>query len=440
MNEAGRQRPFQRGLMVLLNFLVCLAILAAAGAGIWYIFDTEPTAQQVNNRRKSAALVDTEIVKRGTYSPQLAVLGTVQPAQDIVLSPQVRGQVLELSKSFLPGGMVRKGDLLLQIDPSDFENTVSVRKSELEQVEANWEIEEGRRKLAEQELELLGDSISGINRSLVLREPQSASLKSQLSAARAAVERAELDLGRTALVAPFDAQVLRLNVNVGSQVGPGDDLGQLVGIEQYWIMAAVPIRNLRWLQFPSEEEPIGSQVAIANSDAWGPEVVRHGRVAKMIGALDQQTRLARVLVTVDDPLGQRSGEPPLILDTLVEIKIEGTPIDNVIRLNREYVHDGDTIWVMKDGKLTIRESKIVFLDPDYAYISDGLEDGDRVVTTTLATVAEGVLLREVGEEVASEETESNLNEDSKLSEADSEESVSDVAENESEAVNAEASL
>ena len=405
MNDAGQQSSSFRWLSLVLNALMCMLILAAAGGGIWYIYRTEPTAQQVNNRRKSAALVDTIVVERQTYSPQLNVLGTVRPAKDIILSPQVRGQVLELSPAFLPGGMVRKGDLLLQIDPADFENTVSVRKSELEQVEANWEIEEGRRKLAEQELDLLGDSISGINRSLVLREPQSASLKSQLNAAEAAVERAELDLQRTRLLAPFDAQVLRLNVNVGSQVGPGDDLGQLVGIAQYWVMAAVPIRSLRWLQFPDEEQE-GSLVTIENPDAWGPDVVRHGRVAKMIGSLDQQTRLARVLVIVDDPLGNDDDVPPLILDSLVSTKIEGRAIENVIRLRREYVHDGDTVWVMKEGKLQIRNAEIVFLDPNYAYIQNGIEDGDRVVTTTLATVADGVLLREVGDEPKPEAEES----------------------------------
>jgi multidrug efflux pump subunit AcrA (membrane-fusion protein) len=100
----------------------------------------------------------------------------------------VRGQVIELSSSFVPGGMVRQGDMLLRIDPADFRNAVSVRQSQLEQVEANWEIEKGRKKLAKQELDLLGDSIGGINRALVLREPQSASIMSQLNAAKAAVK------------------------------------------------------------------------------------------------------------------------------------------------------------------------------------------------------------------------------------------------------------
>ncbi len=394
MSEAGQPKQRRRWLGVVLNAVVCLAILAGAAAGIWLIYRTEPTAQQIDSKRKSAALVETITVERNKHSPRLVVLGTVQPAQDIVLSPRVRGQVTEIAPSFVPGGRVQKGDMLLQIDPADFENAVSVRQSELEQIEANWEIEVGRAKLAKQELELLGDSISNINRALVLREPQSASLKSQLNAAQAAVERAKLDLERTMLIAPFDAQVLRQSVNVGSQVGPGDDLGQLVGIEEYWLIAAVPVRNLRWVQFPTDQEA-GSLVTLHNPDAWGPDVSRPGRVARMIGSLDEQTRLARVLITVDDPLAQRSDVPPLILDTLIEARIQGIAIDDVVRLEREYVHDGDTVWISNNNQLEIRKTDIAFRDPDYAYIRNGLESGDEVVITTLATVVDGVRLRNI---------------------------------------------
>jgi hypothetical protein len=115
----------------------------------------------------------------------------------------------------------------------------------------------------------------------------------------------------------------------------------------------------------------------------------------MIGALDQQTRLARVLITVPDPLGLKSEGPPLILDTLIEAQIEGRPIEDVVRLSREYVRERDTIWIMNDGKLEIRETDIVFRDAEFAYIRAGLADGEEVVTTTLATVADGVGLRKV---------------------------------------------
>ncbi len=384
--------------------ILCLAILAGSAAGVWWIYQTEPEAQQINAKRKSAALVETIVVKRDTYSPNLVVLGTVRPAQDIVLSPRIRGQVLELSPSFAPGGMVREGDLLMQIDPADFENTVSIRKSELEQVEADWEIESGRKKLAKQELDLLGDSIGKVNAALVLREPQSASLLSRLNAAKAAVERAILDLDRTEILAPFDAQILDRSVNVGSQVEPGDELGQLVGIDQYWVMAAVPIRNLRWVRFSSDKQH-GSEAILHNPDAWGHEVHRVGRVERMIGSLDEQTRLARVLVVVEDPLGLESDVPPLILDSLLKVEIAGKEIDDVVRLHREYVHDGDTVWVMKDGELEIRDTEIEFRDPEFAYISSGLETGDEVVTTTLATVANGVKLRKVDAPAVAEDAE-----------------------------------
>jgi hypothetical protein len=115
----------------------------------------------------------------------------------------------------------------------------------------------------------------------------------------------------------------------------------------------------------------------------------------MIGTLDEQTRLARVLITVPDPLGRQSEAPPLILDTLIETQIEGRPIDDVVRLPREYVRERDTVWVMQDNELEIRETDIVFRDSTYAYIRSGLESGDEVVTTTLATVADGIRLRKV---------------------------------------------
>ncbi len=408
MNSDSQQHLGRSWLSFLLNTIICSAILAGAAYAIVVINQTEPTAQQIQTKRKSAALVDTITVQRDTFSPQLVVLGTVQPARDIVLSPRVRGQVLELSSSFVPGGMVRAGEMLLQIDPADFENTVSIRKSELEQAEADFEIEQGRQSLAKQELELLGDSIDQVNKALVLRQPQFASIKSRVSAARAAVERAELDHERTRLVAPFDAQVLRRDVNVGSQVGPGDDLGQLVGVRQYWVMAAIPVRNLRWVQFPmseQEDSSEGSLVRIYNTDSWGRDVYREGRVARMIGALDQQTRLARVVVTVEDPLGQSGDLPPLILDTLVEVRIKGKQIENVVRLSRAHVHEGDTVWVMAGDELEIRQTEVVFSDPEYAYISAGLESGDEVVTTTLATVADGVKLRKTSEPAPAEEAE-----------------------------------
>lgn len=396
MNES---RPQQTGakvpwLRIIVNGILCLVILAASWFAIQWINENQPVAEKVSTTRKSSALVDTIVVTYDSYSPNISVLGMVRPAQQINLQPRVNGQVIELSPKFIPGGRIKKGDLLLKIDPADFENAISISESELEQACAQMEIEEARQRLAKKELELLQGSIDEANRGLVTREPQIASSKAEVSAAKASVERARINLDRTKIRAPFDALVLRRSVNIGSQVGASSDLGQLIGLEEYWVMASVPIRSLRWVQFPDEDnETEGSKVIIRNVDAWGKDVTREGRVARLIGSLDEQTRLAQVLVVVDDPLGRVNDAPPLILDSLLGTEIEGKPMESVVRLERDYIRDEETVWVRKDGKLEIREIEIEFRDGQYAYISSGLDEGDEVVISTLATPAEGIGLK-----------------------------------------------
>ncbi|TWU43033.1 Multidrug resistance protein MdtA precursor [Novipirellula aureliae] len=411
MSDDSRSRAkssrTRRWLSFLGTAICCLAILAGAAGAIVVINHTEPTAKQVNATRKSAALVETLVVERGTYRPKIVVLGTVEPAREIVLGSRVGGQVIEMSPNFVPGGMVEKGELLLRIDPADFENELSIRKSELEQKEASLKIEEGRQSLAKKELELLEATIDDTNRALVLRAPQIASILAEVNAAEAAVERAKLTLDRSNIVAPFDALIMSRSVNVGSQVSPGDDLAQLVGDREYWIMAAVPVRSLRWVQFPDSDTE-GSNVILRNPDAWPPGAERHAVVSRMIGMVDERTRLARVLITVADPLGKTTHSPPLILGSLIEAEMEGRAIEDVVRLNRDYVRNQDTVWVMQDGKLQIREVTVDFRDADHAYISKGLASGEEVVITTLATVADGVGLRRIegddlGDEDAAEE-------------------------------------
>ena len=413
MSEPTQSRSDSRArpLRILVNAIICALILAGAYFAVVWIYGTEPVAQKVKSTRKSAALVDTITVNYGTYSPGISVLGTVRPAQQISLQARVNGQVTELSPKFVPGGMISKGDLLLKIDPADFENAVSIAQSELEQACARMEIEEARQRLAKKELKLLQGSIDGANRGLVMREPQIASIKAEVSSAEASVERAKLDLERTQIYAPYDAQVLNRTVNVGSQVGANSDLAQLVGLEEYWVMAAVPIRSLRWIEFPDEESGEGgSLVTLRNSDAWGREVTRDGRVSRLIGALDEQTRLARVLIIVDDPLGRANDAPPLILDSLLDTQIEGKPMENVVRIDREFIRDEETVWVKKNDKLEIRSVEIDFRDGNYVYISKGLDDGDEVVISTLATPANGIGLKKRSEEKQSTEEGQGLGE------------------------------
>ena len=387
------------------TLIISLLILLAGAVVVFIIFRTEPKARRGGATKETAMLVDVVTVNRGNFSPTIVTTGTVVPSKDILLSPRISGEVMGIFPGFIPGGYVKKGEVLLRIDPSDYQNALQLRESELLQAEADLQIEMGRQNVAQKDLELLEEELAGQDKSLVLREPQLNAAKSRVESARAAVDQAELDLQRTTIRAPFDAHILSRNVNVGSQVAPGQNLGRLVGMDVYWLEATIPQAKLRWLSFPGSENPQGPPVKIRNRTAWKAGEFREGFLYKLIGSLEGNTRLARVLVAVEDPLLQQAGSvdlQPLIIGAFMEAGIEAMEMENVFRVPRDLIRKDETVWVMEDNKLQIREVEIELQDSEYAYISSGLNNNEKIITTNLTTVADGVPLRVESSDVESD--------------------------------------
>ena len=85
--------------------------------------------------------------------------------------------------------------------------------------------------------------------------------------------------------------------------------------------------------------------------------------------------------------------PRLIVGAFVENRIRGREITDAVRIRRGHLRKDDTVWILRDGKLAIEPVDVIFRDTDHAYIRSGLAADDMVVTTSLATVREGVALR-----------------------------------------------
>ena len=395
MEKQQRQNP-GRKLSHWKTVLICAVLLLVGAATLLLIFSTEPVPQRESAVRETAMLVDVVNVEAGNFRPLIQATGVVRPAREILLRPRIGGEVVELADAFVPGGFVKQNDLLLRIDTADFQIMLQQRESELQQAIALLEIEHGRQDIAERDYRQLGKTLEDDNRALVLREPQLRSAEAGVQSARAALEQARLDLERTRITAPFDAQILERNVNLGSQVSTGNTLARLVGVDQYWVETTIPLDRLRWLTFPGDGAGSGSSVTLQHRTAWPEEQSRGGRLYRLVGELEGETRMARVLVPVDDPLAQReesAGLPPLIIGSFVQCLVEGREIRNVVRIDRSHVRKGDTAWVMKDGQLEIRQLDIVFQDAEHAYVRDGLKDGEQVVITSLSSVREGASLR-----------------------------------------------
>jgi RND family efflux transporter MFP subunit len=384
------------------TILISIGILLAGVIITILIFNTEPKAVREGATKQTAMLVQTIPAERGNFRPVITATGVVRAEKDIMLSPLVDGEVIEVSQAFTPGGFVNEGDVLLRIDPADYRNELLLRESELHQQQASYDVEMGLQNVARKDYELFEDTLTGENLALVLREPQLKAAEARLEAAEAAVAQAKLNLERTVIKAPFDAHIIDRLTNLGSLVSTGEPLAQLVGIQTYWVEVSIPLSKIRWLSFPEAGQGKGSEVRIRNRAAWPDSLYRIGHIDKLIGTLESQTRMARVLVEVDDPLAHINPseyKPPLMIGAFVEVRLEGIELTNVIRLGREFVRKDETVWVKKDGKLEIREVEILLTDRDYAYIKAGLEEGDEVVTTNLSTVREGAPLRLESEEI-----------------------------------------
>lgn len=389
------------------TLLVCLVIVAIATGITLITFSTEPSAEREGATRQTAMLAEVERVERGSFRPVFVATGIVEPEQDIVLEPRVSGEIIDRARDFTPGGVVEKGERLLEVDPADYKNALVQRQGELREAMSDLEVEMGRQKVAEQDYELLDRDLPSEQEALVLRKPQLRAARERVEAARASVDQAELDLERTTIRAPFAAQVLERDANVGSQVSPGDRLARLVGLEAYWVIATLPQSALHWLSFGETAED-ASQARVRNRAAWPQGVYRRGRVEELVGALEDDTRLARVVVRIPDPLAREEGaegEPSLMLGEYLETRLEGEEIDDVVRLDRDYVRDDDTVWVMKEGTLRVRDVDIALRDAEHAFITEGLRDGERVVTSDLSTVREGAELRVKGADDSPDDAE-----------------------------------
>jgi len=387
----GRHMSFS-----LFGILLPLMVMIAAGVVATWLMKTAPQAKprpSVSN----ASLVEVKLVSYAAQKAVVQAMGTVTPAREIELKPRVSGEVIDISENLLPGGLFKTGEMIMKIDQTDYELAERQLASEVVQAESDLAVEQGNQSIAKNEYELLGQVVSEEDKDLVLRKPQLKSVRAFLEATRAKWEKARLDLARTTINAPFNAVVKSRQVNVGAQVTGSTPLAGLVGTDEYWIEVSVPTNQLQWIQIPRTDLETGSLVRIYDQAVWGDPLYRIGRVIRLAADLEEQGRMARLLVSVRDPLAQEPGnldQPRLLIGSYVRLEIEGVELASVAALNRGLLRDGNQVWIMDDDdRLDIRRVEIAFRGRDHVLISDGIADRERLIVSRLATPVPGMPLR-----------------------------------------------
>ena len=226
---------------------------------------------------------------------------------------------------------------------------------------------------------------------LAQREPQLESTRLALKAAQSALRKAQLDLTRTTLRAPFNAMVVSESVDTGQLISPQSSVARLVGTDEFHVQVSVPVSALRTVSARTDDRP-GSETKIVQH-AGDETIERRGEVIRELPDLDPGGAMARLLVRIENPLGKK-GDLPLLLGSFVDVAIEAEPIEDAIRLPRVALRNGRNVYVMNDqDTLEIRDVEIAWTEPDAVLVTGGLEANERVVTSRIPTPVPNMLLR-----------------------------------------------
>jgi len=390
--EQGKQVSTSTGRKTL-KLVLPLGILVIALLAALYISSTAPKARRSPPVRETP-LVEVLTVRHSSERVVIPAMGSVIPAREITLKSQVSGRIVKINPRFTEGGHLKTGAEILKIEDQDYRLAVAERRSAVVEAEYALKLELGRQDIAQREWELLGkEALQGpLDSELALRKPHLEKAQADLEAARAALKQAELDLGRTVVRAPFNCIVRAKHVDLGSYASSQDQLAELVGTDRYRVRASVPVDRLKWISVPTGSGDQGSETRILYGNTNG--YARRGTVVKLLGDLEEEGRMARILIAVDDPLDLDSPEqtrPPLLIGEYVRVEIEGPELDGVVALPRSALKNGRDVWVVRDDNtLDIRAVDIVWRGETTVMVRNDLRDGERIIMTGLSAPVQGM--------------------------------------------------
>lgn len=377
----------------LTRFVLPGLITAAAVAGAVVMVGSAESAER-EVPELPPPLVEHVEVKADAVRPKLWGNGVVEPAHEATLSPELSGRITYLSPALVVGGRVRAGDVLLRIDRRNYELAVKQQRAAVHQRQAELELEQAYGKIAKKEWDSMMGEAGQADGRLASREPQREVAEVLVEAAHSTLERARLDLERTVIRAPFNATVRSETVEEGEIATPGQVVATLVGTDALWVRVSIPVEDLGLIGVPGQAAGEGSKARVVQRLGDRGTVERPGRVIRLVGELDPESRTAQVLVEVERPFDPPAGELPLLPGAFVEVELEGQESLPVVTVPRLAMVEGHHTWVV-DGeqRLRKRELRIAWGDDAQVYATAGLSPGERVVVTPPPTALEGMEVR-----------------------------------------------
>ncbi|MBT5928411.1 MAG: efflux RND transporter periplasmic adaptor subunit [Verrucomicrobia bacterium] len=331
--------------------------------------------------------------------------GTVVAATRIPLISELDGVVTEVSTSFREGGVFQRGDILLRIDDTDYKTMVAQARSQVATARVQYETIQAEAQLARKDwMEMEGMDL-GTPTPLLFREPQLEGARAALAFAESALEKANKDVERTVVRAPFTGRLVSKIADLGQFVRRGQELARIFDVSKVEVKLPIPVSELAFLDpflssIKSDKSTNPVQVDLLGNYA-GQERHWVGYVQRISGEIDVKSRMISLIAVVDDPYGlkvsSQESVAPLAVGMFVKARIHGRVLPEAFSLPRAAVIKGDRVIILDEtDSITFRGVSIARFEGSEAVVKAGLKTGDRVCISRIEIPKEGSQVQPLG--------------------------------------------
>ena len=378
-----------------IRIFVPVIILVGAVIFAKHLNETAPKVKK-KARVRPVPLVKVEPLKIKSTRVEVKLLGRVETVRSLTIQPRVSGELIYVNDAIRMGSRFAKGDLLYRIDPRDYELELEQVKAALMQLEADLVIEQGRARLAKRELELSGlaKKISEEELELTLRKPQMKILAAKINLEKSKIKQAKLKIERCEVRAPFAMMISEQEAELGQQVGQNSVLARAKGTDKFRVSLKVPSRDLNLL--PENMRDVKAKIKLSKSSS--SEHFWLGDFERFLPGVEAKGMMTQLLYLVSHPL-EFSVSKRLLAGSFVEATLVGEELQGGYDITSKNLHEGDTLYLFKDGVLQILSVNVLWRGKERVYVtSAGLEEGDLLVVTPITGPVNAMKLSVVGAE------------------------------------------
>ena len=354
----------------------------------------QPDAEKTSEP-EAAIAVKTEIVNRAQLAMHVESQGIVAPRTRTRIISEVSGLVLDVADAFVVGGTFKAGEMLLKLDPTDYEVALQRAEAKVISFKALMELENARSVQAEKEWGMTGRPTSEAPL-LALRRPYLLEAEANLLQAKAEVRQAEIKLSKTIIRASYAGMVSEKLADIGQFVTMGTAIGETFAIDFVEIRLPLSEKDLTMMDGLSSQVELRKKQITLTGTVDGIVTSWLATLARSEGVVDELSRSQYIVARVADPYGldDSDRQVPLRVGTFVKASIQGKVLKDVFKVPRSALLEGSRIGLVDDqALLKIISVEVASTDDNHYYISEGLQDGHQIVTSALGTPIEGLKLR-----------------------------------------------